>query len=267
MIVLRNKSFSEKEKEDIEGNAGKMALSAVGIGAGTQIADTLMEKSAKRSSMKFEDHEDLINKMIKDKNVKIDKSKELYPGTAYMKHHPQTGEIIDTINIGDYANGPDAIAHELGHRHYKLNPKSGKIGKYAHKVGERIGDLDMLSTVGLGIASGINKAKKEILEGKKETTAEKVVPHIVTGSFLLPTLIAEGAASKRGLKILKQSGASKEIINKAKRDLFRNWGSYAAGIPGNMAVQELTKSIAYKIKKEDLKRDLKKKEKYGDIKK
>lgn len=267
MIVLRNKSFSKKEKEDVEGNAGKMALVGAGLIGSQVLADQLLENDIKKNSMRFEDHEDLINKMIKDKNAKLDRSRKLYPHTAYLDRDLVTGKRLDIVNLGEYSTGPDSVAHELGHRHYQLNPKSGKIGRYAHKIGQHTDNLSGLSVIGLGISSGINKAKKEILEGKKETTAEKIVPHIVTGSLLVPTLIAEGAASRRGLKILKQSGASKEVINKARRDLLRNWGSYATEIPTSIGGQELIKTIAYKIKKEDLKRDLKKKEKYGDIKK
>jgi hypothetical protein len=42
-----------------------------------------------------------------------------------------------------------------------------------------------------------------------------------------PLLITEGAASTKGLKMMKKAGASKQLMKAAKRDLGNAFGTYA----------------------------------------
>ena len=78
-----------------------------------------------------------------------------------------------------------------------------------------------------GYKSGLKAAKLES-EGKKEGGWNKVKGAAIPAVMVAPVLVAEGAASRHGIKLLKEAGASKEAIKAAKKNLGKAWGTYAA---------------------------------------
>jgi hypothetical protein len=154
-----------------------------------------------------------------------------YDNSAY---DPGTDSMIIGGDDESVLNSPGVIAHELGHAQYMSSDGSRSndfIAKGAHKL-YHVGDV---ASSGLGIAasalhgyhSGI-KSEKDKEKGKKETAWNKVRSVAVPGVLVAPQLIAEGSASVKGLKMMKEAGASKELINDAKGDLASAFGTYAA---------------------------------------
>ena len=124
------------------------------------------------------------------------------------------------------------------------------VAKGAHKFNALskfgttgIGDLNkayprMAAVYGIhGYASGLKAAKDES-EGKKESKWNKVRAVAVPAMVSAPMLISEAAASRKGLKLLKQAGASKEAMKVAKKSLGNAHGTYASLAAGNIVAGE-----------------------------
>ena len=52
-------------------------------------------------------------------------------------------------------------------------------------------------------------------------------------------LVAESAATRKGLKMLKDSGASKEFMKDSKKRLLNAYGTYATTTAANLGISEL----------------------------
>lgn len=130
--------------------------------------------------------------------------------------------ILNTAN----KDGAAVLAHELGHAlgNEKVDQKLGKI---LYEPNRRNVKLRAVGTGGLGFAAGYKREKD-----KKEGTASKHdLRHaaLLGGSALLaaPTLIKEGGASLRGLKLLKKAGASDSYLRSSKKTLGNAFSTYA----------------------------------------
>lgn len=153
------------------------------------------------------------------------------------------------------------MAHELGHSQYRRKDGTGgAIGKIAHKANTRFlkKNTSTISFVN-GIHSGI-KEEKAKQEGKKVSTWNKAKTIAVPVALSAPLLISEAAASKKGLEMLKKSGASKELMKDSKKLLGVNYGTYLAHAGKNVASGEVGRRIGkswvkYKNKKTDKKGD------------
>ena len=62
-------------------------------------------------------------------------------------------------------------------------------------------------------------------------------------------LVSEAAASRKGIKLLKQNGASKKVIKDAKTNLSGAFGTYATQVAANAGVGQIAKGMAYKREK------------------
>lgn len=174
---------------------------------------------------------------------------------------PKHKDVITVGKTGTKASDPAVLAHELGHSQYRRKDGTGgAIGKIAHKA--NIHSLKKnTSTISLvnGIHSGI-KEEKAKQEGKKVSTWNKAKTIAVPVALSAPLLISEAAASKKGLEMLKKSGASKELIKDSKKLLGVNYGTYLAHAGKNVASGEVGRRIGkswvkYKNKKTDKKGD------------
>lgn len=144
------------------------------------------------------------------------------------------GKDLVAVGEGRLADA-DILSHELGHSALGAG-KIGKgrskdiVGKGAHKL-YNAGKFGMSAgtIVGgvTGYKSGLKAAKLEA-EGKKEKTWDKVKSVAIPAAMVSPILVSEAAASRHGIKLLKEAGASKEALKTAKRSLGKAWGSYAA---------------------------------------
>lgn len=78
-----------------------------------------------------------------------------------------------------------------------------------------------------GLLSGI-KAGRDEKKGKKESVLNKLAPYAVPLAYKSPTLVSEFEASRQGMKLLKQAGASKGYRKAAGKTLGAAFGTYAS---------------------------------------
>ena len=127
----------------------------------------------------------------------------------------------------------DILSHELGHAQYVKSGRSKNIlAKAAHKLmlPSKLAatPLGSAGAFALGARSGY-KTEKKRSEGKNVSLWDKTKPFVMPAAIVSPIVIAEGAASLKGLKMMKEAGASKELLKQSKKRLRNAWGTYAAG--------------------------------------
>ena len=271
MIILR-KLFS-KDKSDrgerVSNQTNSMIKGAAAIGAGiglnTALGLKLMNHLQKSSTPEEKaQFEKLKNGVTKSGIVKSVSNASYMQGPAY---HPG----FDNIGMAGIKD-PGSLGHEAGHAYYekqiagKIKGKGAadKIGKYSHKAYFKMGGtagtfmgLSPLSGIASGAISGTRAAKKEA-KGEKESKLNRHMAWALPVMVAAPGLVAEGMASRKGIRMLKESGASKKIINNAKKSLAGAWGTYGALTAANAGVGELSRGIAYKCTKKKLERNKKK---------
>lgn len=272
MIILR-KLFSTKDNSDKRERVSNQTNSKIkgaatigaGIGLNTALGLKLMDHWKKDSTPEEEAQFEKLKKGVTKSGIAKSVS-----DTAYMQgpaYHPG----LDDIGMAGIKD-PGALGHEAGHAYYekqmvgKIKGKGAadKIGKYSHKAYFKMGGsagtfmgLSPLSGIASGTISGIRAAKKEA-KGEKESKLNRHMAWALPVMVAAPGLVAEGMASRKGIKMLKESGASKKIINKAKKSLAGAWGTYGSLTAANAGVGELSRGMAYKHTKKRLERNKKK---------
>ena len=177
---------------------------------------------------------------------KLDESKkdDIYNSLAraYGMDKKNAREIgNDTIIYG--IKGPAVLAHEMGHAAMSRKGRSKDLlGRAAHSTAGTLISLPSnlanndnkkarligsAAFVGAGIRHGIKASKKEEAGDTKGAKREKLKGLIGSSLFVAPELIREAAASRKGLKYLKEAGASKETIKKSRKLLGQAFGTYA----------------------------------------
>lgn len=262
MIILRQKYYSKKDKDKSEKDkAKKVGTGLVVGGIGMNTLHSIMSKkhsSDLENKEKYADESKRLSEKLKqdakDRGVKIHETKVDNRGPFYNM-------IDDTV----YLNGSKdsaSLSHELGHRHY-TKEKSGKVGNIAHKGYKYTGGalahmaISPVAAHFAGKASGKSKARKEEA-GEKENKVGKAAPIAAPLLVSTPGLVSEAAASRKGLKMLKESGASKEMMKKSNKALGHAFGTYAALNAANVGVGLLSKSKAYKKEKARIEKEKKK---------
>ena len=149
------------------------------------------------------------------------------------------GDIgTDSIAMGLGNGDPATLAHEMGHASMSQSGRSHDIiGKAAHSsVGQLSGipsnlgrtNLGKAVYLGAGIRHGVKAAKKEE-EGDKKGAKKELRKGLIRSSLLAaPELVAEAAATRKGMKYLREAGASKETMRNARKTLGGAWGTYAS---------------------------------------
>lgn len=239
----RDKSENRKKhvSEDLSTESGSGHKNiAAGISLGVlskKIAPALSQKNLENTmssyNMSEEDKQirESLLKKAEDQGITVTKD----PYFNNSGYYPKRDSIVIGGDRDSILNSSAVIAHELGHAQYMspdgATPRSNNlIAKGAHKL-YPVGNI---ASSGLGITalalhgyhSGI-KSEKDKEKGKKETVWNKVRSVAVPGALVAPQLIAEGSASVKGLKLMKEAGASKELINDARGDLASAFGTYA----------------------------------------
>lgn len=161
----------------------------------------------------------------------------------------------DTIIMGGGLDGTDLLSHEIGHSKYMVKGRSKMgLGKLAHKGYELSANATSIPLIG-GTASIINgyksgvKSQKLKSEGKKESTWNKNRSWIVPTAIAAPMLVAEAAASRKGIKMMKSAGANKELLNASKRRLGAAWGTYAGLASANVGLGQASRYAGKLVEK------------------
>lgn len=295
MIVLRNKYFSEEEKEmdTKEPSTNKYLNLAGGIAAGLASSSSKLGSVILGSTLNgMENNSNLANKIkeelleeAKRRGVDIRESygnESVYTGNS--KIYKITGKakkklleltkldrILDRNSIlDDYGKNKiilgrgalsdvDALSHELGHEHFTNSKTTIKnfIPKLAHKIAP-ISNIASISAPILSYKSGKKAARLEA-EGKKEDSLNKNISWALPTITNTPTLVSEAAASLHGFNQLKKHGADDTIKAIAKKKLGRAFATYGlltgANVLSSVGARQYGK---YKAKKE-IEEELKKK--------
>lgn len=233
-MYINRKYFSSK-KEDITSD-GKAGLIAVGSGAGLVTSADPLSRKTNKIGVKYHQlregnrsrHEQDIARKLTDKIRKSGIGFEVASDGGY--YSPGRNAIVVT---------PDApvstIAHELGHAHYRQGPSKNIIAKAAHKgtwISKKI-SRSRNSDIGVlvnGVHSGMVKERNKA-KGKKTNAFDKYKSVALPLAITSPVLIAEGAASVKGLRILKGLGANKELLRKAAKQNSIAYGTYLSNHP------------------------------------
>ena len=278
MIILRQKSFSKKEKKK-EKESHSAAKGAALVGAGSvanaglflsmktnKDGGTLIKPSGKTSKKLAEEHEKISEALKKEAEAQGTKVTETSNGAGshYVSKNDhkinkvlrtkveKAGKAGDSILTGNRA---DLLAHELGHSKHYQGRSGSQIGNLAHRL-YNPSSLGTSSKIGLaasfanGAVSGKNAVKAE-REGKKESKWNKARAVAVPAMVGAPLLIAEGAASKKGLKLLKKAGASKELLKDSKKNLLKAHGTYTTSVGVNAGIGELGRAAGKAYEKDN----------------
>lgn len=267
MKILRLFSKKKNQEEPIKDKNGKLGAALVGTGLGVNTV----------AGLKMMDLEGISNGTIKmPKILKPNKLQENEKLTSALLEEAKKGGI--KIEKGPYnlggsgqaylnktvymdsrqAQQADMLAHELGHAHYDVSEKAGKVGKAAHKAYLKSGGTNKLfmkvspaTAISVGVASGIHKAKKEA-KGEKEGKLSKVAPYLAPTAVVAPGLVSEVMASHKGMKFLKKAGASKKDLSASRGNLATAALTYGTLTAMNAGIGGISKHIAYKKAKKKL---------------
>ena len=80
---------------------------------------------------------------------------------------------------------------------------------------------------------------------RKQVGKSVIAPTLITA----PLLVAEGAASRKGLKMLKEAGASKESMKKARKTLGHAFGTYVGAATKPMLTTAGGTGVGYGVGK------------------
>lgn len=182
---------------------------------------------------------------------RIDKEMEKKLGKKKFRENKKLADYLLSGNSVVFPSSKidtDILAHELGHgRHFRGESNSG-LGKFLHKypvtiATKGVSALSKVNSLRSGISSGLGK------EGKFGKGTAYGFPLLSTASVLGK----EYAASKEGLNILKEEGASKEQIDRYKRRMKSAFGTYLSygisDLAENIALRHTSKALAANYRK------------------
>lgn len=245
--------MKKEDKRDVTKLSVLAGSGAVGTGLVLGNKDRLskyLDKKGEEFASSFQpvSHEtpELMKKLhdvAKRQGTKIENSNNRF-NSYYLKdlrgiYGDDGSRAKDLVKVGAVGKDQASIlAHELGHSKHYYGRDGSKIGKLAHKLRDKQGDLNIKTGLsnglvqhGLGViggfASGI-KAGRDEKKGKKESILNKVGYVAAPLAYNTPTLVSEFEASRQGLKMLKKAGASKAYQRIARKNLGTYLGVYAS---------------------------------------
>jgi len=259
MIVLRDSTFSSKsnkkksDKKEREERVKKVNRSAAvnaaagaglavgGLGANKALGihlykDAPWAGNAERNPKLAEENARLFEKLKQGAEkqgikVKATEGADLYSGYAvpYKKNGKAGGDWIQS------GKSADVLSHEIGHAQHYKGRKASMIGKAAHRL-DALGRTQLKGVAVGSFVNGVHSgvvAKRQAKKGKKESAFNRHKSWAVPTAVMAPVVVAEAAASRKGYKLLKNAGASKEYLKQARRSLLKAGGTYAgmAAIP------------------------------------
>ena len=171
------------------------------------------------------------------KTEAADKLDKIYDAVGDIVSNPSGSTKLkkvlgkDAIIMGLGDNDPAVLAHELGHAHHEFDGKKRSKNIVAKLAQSGLVNLNAISTLGAG-ANGIiggYKAAEDKDRGDKKKSKKRLLRQMgLTTALQLPTLISEGSASIKGMKLLKEAGANKEQLKRSRKTLGNAFGTYAS---------------------------------------
>ena len=239
-MKIRIKRFSEtKDKENLKiAAAGGLAISGIPL---SYVSRTNLGKN-KKLLIDESENKALIERLKKESEKKRIKIKTI--DHPRLKGNAMYNTRNDVVSLGkgkSKFNQADVLAHELGHAEHFKNRSGSVIGKIAHSGIRYPGAIAMHRLGEASILAGVNGytlGKKVKDQDGKSTIADKI-RRAAPAAIMAPVLIAEAAASRQGLKMLKKAGASKQTMSKAKKSLGYALGSYAGVAAVPVGINEL----------------------------
>ena len=188
---------------------------------------------------------------------------ELHPMGEIIPHMGKDAVVMGKGRLSD----ADVLAHEIGHSKYYVKGRSKNLlAKGAHKlmVPSKLAVTAGSPVAGaIGYKSGLESAKKKA-NGEKESLWNKTKSVAIPAAMVAPLLVAEGAASVKGYKLLKKAGASKEALKVTRKSLGNAHGTYASLAAAPVAVGEASRLVGKAVGKKKYGKNKKdKKEKGG----
>lgn len=224
----------------LEDRAKRQGTRVYEISKGTEVGPAFLGNSlAKRVSDKAKrmskEDRDLRNRSWSRKLGLVDKKVDVI-NDVLGKDSITVGKRKNHREEPHWTNISPYLAHEIGHSDYtngRVKGLEGKIGKALHsykssrvapyiKKGTKIAVpviTGALVGTSIGPGAGLAEVSGNVVKGLGVTL-------LSSGLSELPELGCEYYATKRGLDILKESGASKEYLEAAKRSLKAARGSY-----------------------------------------
>lgn len=189
---------------------------------GEMIATPINQTAGKRilkNSLKDEKLYNEIARQVKEQNVPI---QDRLPGPAYGSGptgSPWSRKLNKAIGMEDeFISMPkqlqdtyaaDFLAHELGHKHLQ----NKKYLKYLQDPAFRmLGPLGSLGSLAAGYTS--NKDRSALTDAA------------IVGLPSMPLLAGEGYASYKGLKLLREAGATPAQLRLARGNMLKALGTY-----------------------------------------
>lgn len=174
--------------------------------------------------------EDFLKKLKTDENFrkKVENEAETNPEFKAALYLMSNGDLTKPCIIYDpKLSDPATLSHEVGHTEYfDTKDNEGRNGfiKFIHKYPKHIADLDDLngfkSAPVLGAATGVVQG----ISGGPGRLKKGLIMYSSIDAILL--LIRELAASKRGLELLKEAGATEDDLKVFRRMLLSAAGTY-----------------------------------------
>ncbi len=181
-------------------------------------SEEIIKRDRKKIEKQIKDYEERINKDYeKDPQKKEKALNDLNVLKSCLKIGGKGGYIVDK----DLHRG-DIMSHERGHEYYLDGEGRKKIGGILHRA-DKSPILNMgIVDKSLAFASGINSS----LDPENESAISKYGYLALPGLRAVSKVGSEAAASIRGYKQLKKSGASKETLKESKKALKNALGTY-----------------------------------------
>ena len=156
-------------------------------------------------------------------------------GHGYYNYHKNTkggkiGKLVHKVSDKiDLLDNPGNWLYDSKKDTVKINEKGQEVltkhGKKRLRMGNIVTNAVGLAEFANGLDSGL-RAERNKSQGKKQSTFNKIKPYILPIALGTPALVREGMASAKGLKLMKESGASKKLINDSRKHLIRAGATY-----------------------------------------
>lgn len=225
MLILRNNHKLEQKEFGLIDNYKKRKISKLRKNIAkdyNEISESNDNIAKLRKENVLDDEYKLIRKMRKVAENE---------GRTKMVGDRRPGEITQNVNI----NMRDKKGHYRNLIYY--NPDNGS-GGVAHEIGHSL-ERETGSRFGKYIDKTSNKVRRERSEKNNKNDDNPIKANMRSGAIL----INEKRATKRGLKLLKDVGASPEIMENKKKELNESLRNHEAAERGNLRLRKLNKKL------------------------